>query len=442
MEIIARGTLVTAEQNTERQSCAFPGVCVLPSGRWLCGFRAAPTKAGTVGQHAMIAHSDDEGVSWSAPVAPFVPPTVEGKPGLLRAAYLTALGGHRVLAALCWVDHSDPALAFFNEATEGLLDTRIFFAESADEGASWSEPVLRDTTPFHVPTPLTGPVLTLANGAWACQFELNKHYDDTAPWRHASVMMFSEDGGRTWPEHVLTSSDPDNRVFYWDQRPGALSDGRILALFWTYDNRVGVYRDIHAGESLDSGRTWSALWDTGVPGQPAQPVSLPDGRTALVYVDREGEPTIKVRLSEDRGRTWPAHTETTLHGSEVGPQTWRKASMQDAWREMSAFSVGLPATALTRDGDLLVVYYAGPEPDCTNLEWARLRPRRRTVERGSLPARAQACTVDDEAHERAGCPALHYSRRSPHEVHLPNPSRSPCLADRSARQAVPPAEDR
>src|SRR4030042_1085839 len=72
------------------------------------------------------------------------------------AAYPTALGADKVLAALCWVDHSDPALPFFNEETEGLLDTRIFLSLSKDGGETWSAPRLIDTSPYKVPTPLTG----------------------------------------------------------------------------------------------------------------------------------------------------------------------------------------------------------------------------------------------------------------------------------------------
>ena len=373
MEIAARGTVVEGQKGTRQQSCAFPSICALPDGRWICGFRAAPTKGATIGQHAMIAWSDDRGASWTEPVSPFNPQPVDGKPGLFRSAYLTSLGGAELLAALCWVDHSDADLPFFNEETEGLLDTRVFLTRSGDGGESWSEPVLMNTSPFNVPTPPTGPILLLPNREWACQFELNKHYYEPTPWHHSSVLMFSRDEGQTWPEHTIASSDPENRFFYWDQRPGALSSGRLLDLFWTYDNREGAYCNIHARESSDNGRTWSAMWDTGVPGQPAQPVGLPDGRIAMVYVDRTAEPTIKARVSEDRGRTWPDATESFVYQPHTGSQTEEKTSMQDAWREMSRFSVGLPATASLEDDEILVVYYAGPSTDCTNVEWALLR---------------------------------------------------------------------
>ena len=373
MKIVDRGIVFAGQKGANNQSSAFPGICVLPSGRWVCAFRAAPSKAATTGQHVLVTWSDDEGQSWCKPVIPFVPLPVEGKPGLFRGAYLTALCEHRVLATLYWVDHSDPSLPFFNDKTEGLLDSRIFFAASDDDGANWSDPRLMDTMPFDVPTPPTGPVLLLPNGDWACQFELNKPYYDTQVWRHSSVMMFSKDGGKSWSEHVITSNDPENRIFYWDQEPGILTDGRIVDLFWTYNNQTGIYLNIHARESLDNGRTWSAMWDTGVPGQPAPPVSLSDGRVAMVYVDRIGPPTIKMRISSDNGRTWPHETETIIYQVEVGAQTWEKKSMQDAWAEMGKFSVGLPATALLQDGDILVVCYAGPEADQTDIQWVRVR---------------------------------------------------------------------
>ena len=373
MRITNHGTAIAGVMGTDHQSCAFPGLCVLPTGRWLCTCRAAPAKGGAVGQHVLVTWSDDEGRSWREPFCPFASAPVDGKPGLFRAAYLTPLGGHDVLAALCWVDHSEPSLPFFNEKTEGLLDTRIFLARSRDGGEIWSSPELMDTTPFIIPTPLTGPILLLRDGRLACQFELNKPYYDTSVWRHSSVLLFSGDGGLSWPEHVITSHDPENRIFYWDQRPGVLRDGTVLDLFWTYDNRSAAYLNIHARESKDCGRTWSPIWDTGVPGQPAPPVSLPDGRIVMVYVDRTGTPTIKARASRDGGRRWPAGSEMIVFQPAAASQTQQKKTMQDAWAEMARFSVGLPATAPLQNGDILVVYYAGPETDHTHIHWARIR---------------------------------------------------------------------
>lgn len=373
MRVVDRGIVQAGRRGTDMQSCAFPYVCVTRSGRWLCSFRAAPTKAGMKGQRTLLTWSDDHGKSWHEPIEPFKPTTVEGKPGLIRAAALAALDADCVVASLYWVDHSDPSLPFFNEETEGLLDSRIFLSMSQDAGETWSTPRLVDTSPFHIPTPITGPVLELPTGEWACQFELNKHYYDPEPWRHASVLMFSSDAGRTWPRHAVVTQDPANRIFYWDQRPSVFPDGRIFDVFWTFDRQAAVYLNIHATESQDAGRTWAPLWDTGVPGQPGPVFTLRDGTLAMPYMDRTSAPKVKVRRSTDGGRTWPAGGEVTLHDAGLPSQTWDKSTMQDAWAEMAKFSVGLPATAPTADGGALIVYYAGPETDLTAVHWAHIR---------------------------------------------------------------------
>jgi hypothetical protein len=323
-------------------------------------------------QHVAISISDDRGELWSDPFEPFDPPRIDGRRGLFRAVGLTPLGTIHVLAVLCWVDHSDPYRPFYNEQTQGLLDTKIFLSRSNDCGENWSAPTRVRNPLFDVPTPITGPVLCLANGDLAVPFELNKPYDDPAPWRHAAVFLYSKDQGHTWTDHTVTAQDPENRVFYWDQRPGILADGRILNLFWTYDTRSAEYRNIHACESLDHGRTWSAPWDTGLAGQPAAPVPLRNGLLALAYVDRTRAPRILLRTSEDRGRTWPQRSEIVLHESDLPLQTALKSNMNETWAEMNRFSLGLPAATLTDEGDLLVVYYAGHEPDLTAIHWVRV----------------------------------------------------------------------
>lgn len=372
MEIVDRGTICAGRKDSPRSSLAFPGICVLPGGRWLCTYRAARIKEGST-EATLLTWSDDSGKTWREPARPWPAPGVGGRIGSDHCGYCTALDEKQVLAVVCWVDRSEPDLPFFNEDTEGLLDCRIMLSESPDAGETWSEPGFVDAAPFYGPVPITGPVFSLANGDLGCQFELNKSYYEPTEWRHSSVLKFSADGGKTWPEYVITSNDPQNRVFHWDQRPGVLADGRILNLFWSYDKQAGVYLNIHARESTDNGRTWSPMWDTGVPGQPATPVSMPDGRVAMVHVNRTSAPAIEVRTSDDMGRTWPEETRMVLYDAGTDSQTRKKTTMQDAWAEIGNYSVGLPATAVTADSDVLVVYYAGAETDRTDIQWVRVK---------------------------------------------------------------------
>ena len=374
MKIVDRGQVFLGEEGSEYSSACFHGVCELPEGRWLVGFRAAEKKSDAARQRVLVTWSDDAGKTWSGPMEPFAGKTLSGTVGAWRAGQPTALGGRRVAMVLYWVDASRPGRPFFNEETEGLLDSRIFLTVSEDAGETWSEPRLLDTRPFAMPTPITGPILVLPNGEWALQFETNKSYDDLSVWHHKSVLMYSPDEGRTWPEFVEVAADPAADIFYWDQRPKVLADDSLLDLFWTFDRERAVYLNIHGRVSKDNGRSWSELWDTGVPGQPAPAASLADGRTVMPYVDRQGTPTIRARVSSDGGRTWPDTTELILDDRLKQEQEGSKASMQDAWSEMAAFSVGLPNTAGLADGGALVVYYAGLKQDHTGLYWVRLEP--------------------------------------------------------------------
>jgi len=372
MIIENQGTVFAGASGGPHASATFPQACVSRSGRWLCAFRAAPAKAPNAGQQVLLTWSDDCGQTWREPFAPFTAPDIDGRPGSFRFAGLTRLHQGHLLAAINWVDQSDPEAPYFNEATEGLLDTRVFLSRSDDDGKTWSAPAILDTAPFAVPTPLTGPVLRFDDDELACQLELNKAYGDPAPWRHASVMLFSTDGGATWPRHSVAAQDPENRVFYWDQRASLLPGGRLFDAFWTFDREAATYRNIHTRFSDDRGQTWSPLRDAGIPGQPGPVFALEDGELAMPVVDRSGAPKVIVRRSEDDGETWPDEDVVVVYDAAGGTQTREKQTMQDAWAEMYAFSVGLPSVASLPGGGAILVYYAGPEKDATGIHWAKI----------------------------------------------------------------------
>ena len=60
MKIIDKGIVFKGQEGTNQQSCAFPGICILPNGRWICTFRAALQKKPTKGQCKML------GVKWKS----------------------------------------------------------------------------------------------------------------------------------------------------------------------------------------------------------------------------------------------------------------------------------------------------------------------------------------------------------------------------------------
>lgn len=369
MRITDRGIITKPLNDKNFNSNAFPCIEKLPSGRWLAGFKAAEKKGDCDFQHAVMTWSDDEGKTWITPYEPVKLPDIKGVPGQSRGLYFLSLGGKRVLMLSNWVDSSDMSKPYYNPENESLKDTRIFISFSEDDGQTWSEPELMDTDPVNDPVPLTGAPFMLKDGTIACQFEVNKHEWDNSKWVHKSAMIFSRDGGKTWGEVVKVTEEPD--MYYWDQRPNVMSDGTTITdFFWTLDGKSQKYLNIHARKSTDGGRTWGDIWDTGIYGQPGQPVDLGDGRLATIEIDRSIRPIITARTSPDFGRTYDEAL--VVYDSNLNKQDSRNMGMNDAWDEMARFSVGHPNLLKLGNGEILAYYYAGNHCDNTSIEFVRI----------------------------------------------------------------------
>ena len=278
MSIIDRGTVYRGPAGTDYQCATGPVIVVMPDGHWLCSFRTTPNKGAGDGL-VLLTRAADEGKSWSEPKRVFVAPDIDGCRGDFRAIKLTLLEDGRLLAAIKWVDRSDPGRKLFAAGDSGVQGGRFFLSHSLDSGETWSEP--RQLPAFEFDESVTGPttpLLRLVNGDLAFPIELSKPQGDDSPSRHFAAMMFSPDGGETWPDHAIIAHDPSHRIFYWDHRPVVMSNGDLLNLFWTFDNQEEVYLNMHASRSTDHGRTWSSLWNAGLPGQAGPPLCLRDNQ--------------------------------------------------------------------------------------------------------------------------------------------------------------------
>lgn len=190
-----------------------------------------------------------------------------------------------------WVDRSEPGRPFFNPATEGLLPLQTWFCHSRDAGQTWGDYRWMDVEAVSscigcdkppqpdCPLAITGPVLSLPDRRLACQFEVNKPYDDTKPWRHAAAYRVSNDGGRTWPEYVEVANDPTGRVMYWDARYAFDRTGRGFV------EDIAIYQ--HPAAHADGGQDSTAtdylqdmeLWTFGR----VEAILTGDGTVSVIY---------------------------------------------------------------------------------------------------------------------------------------------------------------
>ena len=181
----------------------------------------------------------------------------------------------------------------------------------------------------------------------------------------------SHDGGQTWGERRIVAADPDERVFYWDQRIAIHpATGELVAMFWTHNRETGADLDNHIAWSDGVHRHWSLPVPAGWLGQHCQPLSLGGEWLAAIHTERTVPGGIIVRLSNDYGRTWQAEPAVKIYEppSERGDSP---TSFEQFWQSMMTWPFGHPRAVVTSEGDILAAWYAGSN-DVIGMQWARI----------------------------------------------------------------------
>ena len=203
-------------------------------------------------------------------------------------------------------------------------------------------------------------LLQLSDGALLMIVETNKQYDDASNWYQRVVCLRSYDGGLSWDAPCDAGSDPNGRIFNWDQRVGIMPNGILVSFYWVYDTLAGRYCNILRRVSATAGKTWSEAQDIGISDQAGHPAILPDGRIVLAWVDRFDSGSIRARVAAGACSRFDTQSEVQIyahdcHDRRMGEGT--AATLDD----MSIWSYGLPYAETLDNGDVLVVYYAGDQ---------------------------------------------------------------------------------
>jgi len=363
-----------SQQDASGQIAFFDGLAGLASGTWLSGFTTGQTKhhhEGTI----RLSRSRDEGRTWD--VLPFRFPSQLGDvPGSLAGAEMVEVEPGLLLLFSTWFDRSDPDRPLFDPATEGILRSRQLMTVSTDEGDSWSD-WRAIPTPGLTGCAMTGPVVKWSDGTIAFAFESFKEFDDPAPAHHAAWLLVSRDGGETFERPFLVAQDPDNSVYYWDQRLCAgPAPGDFTALFWTHDRSLQRDLDVHLlNASLHDGeRAGSSPVVTTIPGQIAAPLPLDDGRLLAFVVDRARPGTMRLWQSSDGGQSWPESDCLLVHEHEERAelsQGFTDIDFAEYWEDMGRWSFGHPSIGQAQSGQVLVTWYAG-SPTCMSVHAAAI----------------------------------------------------------------------
>ena len=370
MHVLDRGVLYDAAAAPPHERFAsFSQLERRADGRLVASFRVGSSKdSADEDVRAML--GDASGAAWHPICHGFgdVPP---GR-GRMRGFGVTRTATG-LLAALTWIDRSDATRPLADPLTQGILDSRVMVAHSAD-GAGWSTPQALDLAPY-TGCVTTGAALVLHDGRIAVPYESWKAWGDARRGEHRAALALLHAADQRVAEIAIVAHDPTGRVLYWDQRVAvAPADGRLVAMFWSHDRDAGQDLPIHIAWGTPDGRTWSAPRDTGIVGQICTPLPLPDGRLLALYVHRHDPPGLRAILSDDGGQRWDHAGELEFYRkqrAEAESGMGGRRGFGDYWADMSIWTFGHPVALLQPDGTVLVAYYAG---DATHLavHWARL----------------------------------------------------------------------
>lgn len=208
---------------------------------------------------------------------------------------------------------------------------RTFVMESAD-GKAWGE--ARELVPGDKGGrgPVRSKPIILSDGAW-----LAPSSTEHDGWN--AFVDRSEDGGKTWTRSADFEIDRTKfegkgiiQPTLWESEPG-----KVHAMLRS------TCKKILRTDSEDGGKTWSPVYDTGLPNNNSgiDAVRLQDGRLLLVYNVSAGN--------------WSSRTPIDLAVSEDNGKTWKTIAHLDADPDpRSEFSY--PAIIQKKNGDVVITY--------------------------------------------------------------------------------------
>jgi BNR repeat-like domain len=292
----------------------------------------------------MVTHSDDDGTSWSDPMAVFAQP----------GWFALAMGGFariadddiKLMLGRIQIDLSIGG-------TEPMTGWYVASTTTRDGGESWSD-LSPEIRLFPEWTELYGASNPhrLSDGRllWAV---MGTHGRDLG-W-HAGVSVSDPAGEHIeLPTIIAEAAGRD----YSDIDVIRLDDGRFLAVVREHQTRQSVW-----SHSSDECRTWSAIQPTPFLGSNIKLFRLRSGAIACAYRDEDpARRGVSLSVSQDGGQDW------TFWGQLY-------AADPDALHQPGSVC-GYPDVVQLGSGDLACVLHAYPTAiDGTQLHWLRLRDR-------------------------------------------------------------------
>ncbi len=297
--------------------------------------------------------SHNEGKTWSSPIV--IGDTLLDD----RDAGILYLGNGRLLVT--WFCHSAEAYvgmwrdSILNRPTpmeraavEGMLNGYEALSEEAARGGSyvrisenygmtWSEPIGVPVSAPHGPALCSdGTLLYLGKEMY--------HPTQEIQAKGKICAYRSADGGYTW-QHLSELAIPEGMTNSNFHEPYAieLPNGTLLGAIRVQGENVKLKQTIYTTTSLDGGKTWSPMQETGLVGLPPHFMIHSSGALICSFSRRIAPYSQRAAISYDMGKTW------------------QDEYILDDRQQHHDF--GYPTSVELSDGSILTVYYQRAEGD-------------------------------------------------------------------------------
>jgi hypothetical protein len=242
-------------------------------GVWLAIWQSWDSLGGAIGTDGdiLVARSANDGLSWTDP-APLNTTAYTDTEDDRNPQLTTDAAGNWVVV---WYTPEG-----YNRPAPDNADRDILFARSADDGASWTDPVPLNTNADDDPGGDTNPQLATDATTWIAIWELKdvapsvREYPDAIGPDADILWARSIDAGATWTDPAPVNNnaaDKENRPIRYtpgdDRRPQLATDGSIWIAVWDsrddlgslvpQNDRIGTDTDILFAHSTDDGDTWT-----------------------------------------------------------------------------------------------------------------------------------------------------------------------------------------
>jgi len=346
---------ICGDLNTQPASrcCAYPQSALLSDGTIVCFYRVGTEKHSWDGS-VEVALSHDSGDNWSQPITVFDGPASEPVQSVICGG-VCETSDRRLLVVFVAVDASRPELCLFSEEGQRLSHS-VYCARSDDGGLTWSAPHQVDVRSLMNAGPTCKPH-ALPNGQVFVPLETRIPSGVVG-----TAATFTVDGLR-FAEPIICAGDHTGHVNYCDARFAVMGDGRLLMLLWTFLQESERTVDVHCCWSHDNGRSWSAPVPTGIPGQIAAPVCLPNGDVLIAVNHRTAPEGIHLWLWPDGNPEealgpvlmWSACDKRLVAEPVYENNT---SCVEGVWDALPGFAFGTPDLLSLADGSVIMTYYA------------------------------------------------------------------------------------